>query len=74
MSMRSVYRKIAKKYGVSTQEIKEEMQTAITEAYTNPHNNNGVTNAYQSRVPAKSEIPTPEEFIRYAAKEIKKKQ
>lgn len=59
MSMRSIYRKIAKKHGVSTKSVREEMQAAITEAYTNPRNNDGITKAYQRRVPAKNEIPTP---------------
>lgn len=74
MSMRNIYRKIAKKYGVSTQSVKEEMQTAITGAYTDPSNKDGITNVYQSQIPAKDEIPTPEEFIRYAANAVKEKQ
>ena len=49
------------------------MQTAITEAYTNPPKD-GVTVAYQKRVPRRGEIPTPDEFVRYAAGEIKKKK
>ena len=50
------------------------MQAAITQAYTDPLNNNGITKAYQHRVPAKGEIPTPEEVIQYAAQRTKEKQ
>ena len=72
MSMRSIYRKVARKYGVSAQEVRKEIQATITEAYTNPLNQNEITKAYQNRVPCKGEIPTPEEMIRYLAKQAKK--
>ncbi len=72
MSMRSIYRKVAKKYGVSAKEVRKEIQATITEAYTNPLNQNEITKAYQNRVPCKGEIPTPEEMIRYLAKQAKK--
>lgn len=72
MSMRSIYRKVAKKYGVSAKEVRKEIQATITEAYTNPLNQNEITKAYQNRVPCKGEIPTPEEMIRYLAKQDKK--
>ena len=72
MSMRSIYRKVAKKYGVSAKEVRKEIQATITEAYTNPLNQNEITKPYQNRVPCKGEIPTPEEMIRYLAKQAKK--
>lgn len=65
MNMRKIYRKIAKENGVSVQEVRREMQAAITEAYTDPLNDNEITKAYQKQVPRKGEIPTPEELIRY---------
>ena len=43
MNMRKIYRKVAKEYGVSVEEVKREMQAAITDAYTNPLNNNEIT-------------------------------
>lgn len=70
MSMRKIYRKVAKKHGVSVKEVKEEMQKALDHAYTNTPDD-GVTEAYQKQVPSKGEIPTPEEFIRYAANKVK---
>lgn len=71
MSMRSIYRKVAQKHGVSVKEVKKEMQKALNHAYTNTPNN-GVTRACQNQVPSKGEIPIPDEFISYAANKIKK--
>lgn len=70
MNMKKILRKIAKENGVTVAEVREEMQKAITEAWTNPPKDGGVTKAYQRRVPSKGAIPTPEEVIRYAAGEI----
>lgn len=71
MSMRSIYRKVAKKYGITAKQVREEIQATITQAYTDPLNQNEITKAYQKRVPFKGEIPTPEELIRYAADKAK---
>lgn len=71
MSMRKIYRKVARKHGVSVKEVKEEMQKALDYAYTNTPDD-GVTGVYQKQVPSKEQIPTPDEFIRYAANKIKK--
>jgi len=70
MSMRKIYRKVARKHGVSVKEVKEEMQKALEYSYTNTPDD-GVIGAYQKQIPSKGEIPTPDEFIRYAAKKIK---
>ncbi|MCD7964316.1 MAG: isoaspartyl peptidase/L-asparaginase [Clostridiaceae bacterium] len=74
MNMRKVYRKVAKEYGVSVKEVKRDMQEAITAAYQNPPQDGGVIAAYQRRVPRKGEIPTPDELIHYAVKQIKTEQ
>ena len=71
MSMRKIYRKVARKHGVSVKEVKEEMQKALDYAYTNTPDD-GVTEVYQKQVPSKGEIPTPDEFIRNAANKVKK--
>ena len=71
MSMRKIYRELAKKYGISAKEVRQEMQAALTDAYTNPLNNNEITKAYQNRVPRHGEIPTPEEAIRYLSGKVK---
>ncbi len=71
MSMRDVYRKIARKNGVSVQEVKREMQAAIDAAYTNPRPE---TMIQQHRVPRKGKIPTPDEFIRFSVEEALKRK
>lgn len=71
MSMRKIYRKIAKENGVSVKEVKSEMQQAITEAYKNPPNDGGVIAAYQRQVPRKGEIPTPDEVIKHITKKVR---
>ena len=70
MSMRRIYRKVAKEYGVTPKEVRQEIQHCITAAYTDPLNQNEITKAYQKRVPCKGSIPTPEEFLRYMADNV----
>lgn len=72
MSMRSTYRKIAKENGITVAEVKQEIQAALNVTYKNPPDD-GVTIAYQNRVPRKDNIPTPDEFIRYAVSELRNK-
>ena len=72
MSMRKVYRKVARKYGVTVEEVKREMQSAINETYNNSDNND-ITKAYQNKVPREGKIPTVDEFIRYASNKAKNK-
>ncbi len=69
MSNRSTYRKLAKKHGVKLNEVKAEMQSALNLAYADP--GNGVTQAYQNRVPRQGETPTVDEFLNYATKKVK---
>lgn len=73
MSMRKIYRKIAKENGVSAKEVRQEMQAAIKEAYTAPRNNNPITKACQNQVPRQNEIPTPEELIYYLSSQTGQK-
>ena len=47
------------------------MQAAINAAYENPPND-GITKAYQNRVPHKGAAPTVDEFLNYAQRELKK--
>lgn len=74
MSMRRILRKVAKENGVTLAEVRTEIQTAIQTAYQNPPADGGVIKAYQQRVPRKGEIPTPEEFIRYSARQVQQKR
>ncbi len=72
MSNRKTLRKIAKENGVTLKEVRNDMQAAINHAYQNP-TQNGLTSAFQNRVPMKGEIPTIDEFLNYAVNETKKK-
>lgn len=71
MNMRKIYKQVAKKYGVSVAEVKSEIQKTIADAWTNPPDDGGVTQAYQRQVPCKGTIPTPDELIRYAAAKVR---
>lgn len=65
MSMRKIYRQVARQNGVTMKEVKAEMQEAIHMAWNDPQNNS-IIRAYQKQVPHRGTIPTPEEVIRYA--------
>lgn len=73
MSMRQIYRKIAREHGVTPAEVKRDMQAAIDHAYQHTPDD-GITKAYQNQVPHKGDIPTAEEVVRFAAKKIKDAQ
>ncbi|WMI81647.1 sporulation initiation factor Spo0A C-terminal domain-containing protein [Anaerotignum sp. MB30-C6] len=70
MINRKMYRKIAKEEGATVAEVKREMQLALESAYSNSKND-GVTKSYQNQVPRRDEVPTPEEFIRFAVGKVK---
>ena len=69
---RKIYRKLAKKHGVTVAEVKKDMQEAINTAYTD--SDRDLINIYaQNSVPRKGDIPTPDEMIRFVATEVRKK-
>ncbi len=70
MSMRNIYRKIAREHGVSVEEVKKEMQTAIDHAY-GKRNKLISEKMLQSSVPSKGEVPTTEEFIKGISNRIR---
>lgn len=74
MNMKKIYKKVAKQYGVSVREVEREIQAAITDAYTNPMREDGVTQVYQDNVPRQGEIPTPDEVIRYLVARAKEEE
>lgn len=47
---------MAKEYGVSVQEVKQEMQAALEHTYKNTPND-GITGAWQNKVPKKGKFP-----------------
>ncbi len=70
MSMRNIYRKIAKEHGVTVAEVKRDMQATINHAYLKSDKTADET-LVQSKVPRRGAVPTAEEFIRYASQKIK---
>lgn len=67
MSMKNIYKKIAKEHGVTWQEVRNDMQSALNHAYTD-QNRNILNIVRQKEVEKTGEIPTPEEFIAHATK------
>ena len=70
---RKTYRKIAKQHGVTVAEVKQDMQEAITAAYTD-HNTDFATFKAQRAVPRKGDVPTPDEVVDYAAAEVRRRE
>jgi polyhydroxyalkanoate synthesis regulator phasin len=71
MSMRNIYRRIAKEQGVTVADVKKDMQEAIDCAYKKQNKTiDEIIN--QASVPCKDEIPTTEEFMQYVARRLKK--
>ena len=71
MSMRKIYRKIARTHGVTVADVKKNMQEAIDSAYKK-QNKTVEEMINQASVPCKGEIPTTEEFVQYAIRKLKK--
>jgi hypothetical protein len=71
--MRQIYRKIAKKNGVSVAHVQKEMQLAISEAYKNTRDDGGVIQIYQNQVERNGDIPTTDELIRFATDTVKRR-
>lgn len=69
MSNRKLYREIAKKHGVSVAEVKRDMQSAINHAYMNNTDLNIAKK--QNEIEKKGEIPTIDEVLQYAKKNLK---
>ncbi|MCO1604377.1 sporulation initiation factor Spo0A C-terminal domain-containing protein [Desulfosporosinus nitroreducens] len=71
--MRRVYRKIAKEHGVSVQEVKRDMRTAIEYAYKKPTRSES-EKTIQESIACKKGVPTPKEFVTYADRELKREE
>ena len=70
MSMRNVYRQVAKANGISVAEMKKQMQSALDYAHTNADNNSDIK-FNQQKISSKNRIPTPDEVIQYAKIKVK---
>ncbi len=63
MKMRSIYRKIAKKHGVSVSEVKCEMKAAIDYAYKQ-NDKSESEKVIQESISSNGEEPNTDEFIK----------
>ncbi len=70
MNIDKIIKAIAKKHGVSEAEVRKDMQSALYAAYTSA--SDSFTTTLQQDIPHKGIMPTPEEFIEYVAKSVKK--
>jgi len=70
---RRIYKRIAKKQGVSVGDVRQEIQNAIDFAYTDP-NSSIINIKAQNAVPRKNGIPTPDELICHIANEVNRRQ
>ena len=70
---RKIYRELAKKHGVTAAEVRRDMQSALNAAYENSARTPETIRA-QSAVLRGGDVPTPEEFILHAAREIRRRR
>ncbi len=68
MRIDEIIKFIAQCDGVSEEEVIKDMQDALDIAYQNQSND--IVKFHQKFVPRTKEIPTPEEFIKYAVEKI----
>ncbi|BAE82720.1 sporulation initiation factor Spo0A-like protein [Desulfitobacterium sp. LBE] len=73
MNMRRIYRKVAKKHGVSATEVKRDMQAAIEHAYNRPSRSER-EKMVQESVERENSVPTVKELIAFAARELREKE
>ncbi len=68
MKIDEIIKYIAECNGASEEEVIREMQDALDMAYQKPSND--IVKFHQKHIPRAREIPTPEEFIKYAVGKI----
>ncbi len=66
---RNIYRQLAKKHGVTTEEIWRDMQSALNAAYERPFRTDETVRA-QNVALRSDNVPTPEEFLLHAVREV----
>lgn len=70
--MKKIYRKIAKQYGVTAEEVRGEIQNALNAVYEKSEET-PMADLVKKDVPKKGSVPTTDEFILYASKKVKNK-
>ena len=69
MSVKAIYEHIARKNGVSAEEVERDIRIALQTAWKNPPDD-GVTRAYQRRISPDGKPPSLEKVIQYALDEL----
>ena len=69
MNIEELYERIACEHNVSVEEVKMEIQNAITQAWTDPARTEEIKRM-QSKVQMSGDAPTVEEFILYIQSRI----
>lgn len=65
----AIYEQLARKNGVTPEQVREEMAEAIRLAYENPKDEQ--TRQFQQQVPRKGKIPTPEEMMDFVSRRVR---
>ncbi|SHN57304.1 sporulation initiation factor Spo0A C-terminal domain-containing protein [Desulfitobacterium chlororespirans] len=73
MNMREIYRKVARKHGVSVKEVKRDMQAAIEFAYNRPGRSER-EKMVQESVERANGVPTVKELIAFAVGELREQE
>lgn len=71
MKNKDIFKEIAVKYGITPDEVRNEIQQTIDEAFSNPDPE--IRKRWEN-VPRKGDKPTAEEFIKYMSHEIMKRR
>lgn len=69
MDFEKIYETIAKKHGVSVQEVKTEMELALQMAWESGKTNSEAEGK-QKKISPNGEVPTAEDFIRFMTDKI----
>ncbi len=62
--MWSIYRQIARMHGTTAEQVRKEIQEAVTAAWNKPDKTEE-ERRNQAQVPCHGKVPTPEEFMLY---------
>lgn len=73
MNLKKIYRKIAKEYGVSEEEVRNDIEKSINFAFRDTNKSKELIE-FQNKIPSAQDIPTPEEFISYVVMSIRNKK
>lgn len=73
MNLKKIYRKIAKEYGASEEEVRNDIEKAINFAFRETNKSKELIE-FQNKIPSSQDIPTPEEFISYVVMSIRNKK